>query len=148
MNKTDLKNKIVDLFIVKENDGSYNLFGKYTITNEKGLYVVRLVEDNVKNTFSSLKHAVTWCVFEKNNKQKEVRRIAELDDILGSLDAIILQHTKMLQKTNDSSSKSIIYAKLFEERLKKRQALQEIEKYATISRHLQNKKFAENTLKS
>lgn len=148
MNKNDLKKKISDLFIVKEDDGSYNLFGKYIIKNEHGLYIVKVYEDTIQTTFSSLKHAVTWCVFEKNNKQKEVKRIAELDEILGSLDAMILQHTNMLKKSDNLENKAIIHAKLLEERLRKRQALQEIEKYATISRYLQTKKYTENTIKS
>lgn len=147
MNNIDLKKKINDLFIVRENDGTYNLFGKYIIQQESGFYRVTYTDENISNIFSSLKHAVTWCVFEKNNQQKEVKRIVELDENLASLDAMILQHTSLLKKMKDTSGREILYAKLCEEKLKKRQALLEIEKYATISRHMQNKKYIENTLK-
>lgn len=148
MNQLELKKKISDLFIVRENDGSYNLFGKYSIKLEEGLYKVNLYGENNSYLFSSLKHAVTWCVFEKNNKQKEQNRIVELDELLGSLDAIILQHTNILKKVKVQEDKQIILAKLYEEKIKKKQALEEIEKYTTISRYLQGKKYKENTLKS
>ena len=147
MNKVDLKKKINDLFIVRENDGTYNLFGKYIIKQENETYKVIYSDENIINIFSSLKHAVTWCVFEKNNQQKEVKRIIELDECLASLNAMILQQTAILKKSKDISDREILYAKLCEGKLKKRQALSEIEKYATISRHMQNKKYVENTLK-
>jgi hypothetical protein len=148
MNQLELKKKINELFIVREDDGSYNLFGKYSIKLEEGLYKVSVCGENSNFIFSSLKHAVTWCVFEKNNKQKEQNRIVELDQLLASLDAIIMQHTKILKKAKIKEDQIIISAKLFEQKIKKKQALEEIEKYTTISRYLQGKKYKENTLKS
>lgn len=143
MDKITLKKKISDLFIVRENDGSYNLFGRYTVVPENNAYKVYVTGELEYYTFSSLRNAVTWCVFDKNNKYKEVKRIHELDELIGSLDVIIAQHTKLLQKTN-SEDKYIYSAKLAEGKYKKKQAIQEIEKYANISRYWQRKKFNEN----
>lgn len=142
MDKATLKSKINDLFIVRENDGSYNLFGKYVIQKQNHVYRV-LLEDNVTFDFSSLRNAVTWCVFEKHNKSKEIRRIHELDELIGSLDVLIAQHSKLLEKTKNDD-KYIYSAKLVENKKRKRQALLEIEEYANLSRHWQTKKFAEN----
>jgi len=143
MDKITLKNKIADLFIVRENDGSYNLFGKYLIKKEVDAFRVFLEENNNPYEFSSLRNAVTWCVFEKNNKLKETKRIHELDELISSLDVLIAQHTKLAEKTKNED-KDIYCAKLIENKYRKKQALSEIEEYVNLSKYWQNKKFAEN----
>lgn len=144
MDKVTLKNKINDLFITRENDGSYNLFGKYFIKKESNAFRVFIEEDSNPYEFSSLRHAVTWCVFEKNNKLKETKRIHELDELISSLDVLIAQHTKLVEKTKNDD-KYIYCAKLVENKYRKRQAVLEIEEYANLSRYWQTKKFIENT---
>jgi hypothetical protein len=143
MDKITLKKKISELFIVRENDGSYNLFGKYAVVPVNNTYKLNVIGEPEYYFFSSLRNAVTWCVFDKNNKYKEVKRIHELDELISSLDVIIAQHTKLLEKTKNED-KYIYSAKLAEGKYKKKQALQEIEKYASISRYWQRKKFNEN----
>lgn len=143
MDKVTLKKKINDLFIVRENDGSYNLFGKYTVIPDNNSYKVNVNGETEFLHFSSLRNAVTWCVFEKNNKYKEIKRIHELDELISSLNVIIAQHTKLLEKTT-SEDKYIYSAKLAEGKVKKKQAIKEIEEYANISRYWQRKKFSEN----
>jgi hypothetical protein len=149
MNNKELKSKIRDLLIIRDDDGSYHLFGTYTITSNNGYYTVTY-EDEVQNIhiFSSLKHAVTWCVFDKNNKYKEVKRIIDLDSTLSSLDVSIAQHKKMVKDVSkDVADRYIYMAKLNEEKLKKQAALNELNTYINISKHLQTKKFAENQAK-
>lgn len=147
MNKRDIVNKIQDLLIVREDDGSYNLFGKFTIArNELGYYVIQTsVEETLD--FSSLKHAVTWCVFNKNKKFKEIKRIHELDTLMGSLDVAIAQHKKLAEKASDRESKEIYLAKLIEEKRKKRLLNEEIDEYVQISKYMQNKQFQENSIR-
>jgi hypothetical protein len=145
MNKKDLVNKIQDLFIVREYDGTYNLFGRYIVKPTlEGYYVVTFAEDNISLEFSTLRHAVTWCVFQKNNKYKEIKRIYELDGLLGSLDVSIEQHKRRINKSKSSEDKYIYLAKLEEDKRKKRLALAEINGYAELSKYWQNKKFQEN----
>ena len=143
MDKVTLKKKINDLFIVRENDGSYNLFGKYTVIPDNNSYKVNVNGETEFLHFSSLRNAVTWCVFEKNNKYKEIKRIHELDELISSLNVIIAQHTKLLEKTT-SEDKYIYSAKFAEGKVKKKQAIKEIEEYANISSYWQRKKFSEN----
>lgn len=145
MNKKDLVTKIQDLFIVREYDGTYNLFGRYVVTpTNDGCYVVTLAEDDINLEFSTLRHAVTWCVFQKNNKYKEIKRIYELDGLIGSLNVSIEQQRRLMNKSNSSEDKYIHLAKLEEDKRKKRLALEEINGYAELSKYWQNKKFQEN----
>ena len=144
MIKSVIKDKIRDLFIVREDDGSYNLFGIYNISpTDKGDYVVNVYDENAAYNFYTLKHAVTWCVFDKNKKYKEVKRVHELDNLLVSLDAEIANHKRLLTKT-EAENKYIYLAKLNEERLKRRKLQDEINQFAALSKYMQTKKFTEN----
>lgn len=144
MNKYYIQKKIKEVFIVHENDGSYNLFGSYVVNQQPtGVYKVSAIDskypvDPVE--FSSLKYAVSYCVFEKNNKRKEKQRLVELDEIINSLDVNMAQHQKLAQKAS-ATDKSIYLAKLLEDKLKKKQAISEIQRYTALSRYIQDKKF-------
>jgi hypothetical protein len=144
MNKKELSNKINDLLILRDEDGSYFLFGKYRIIPDKlGNFQV-INNDEFIHNFANLKNAVTWCVFDKNKKYKDMRRIVELDDMLGGIDVSIAQHKRLADKTISFEDKSIYLAKLYEDKLKKRSWTQEINAYIKISKHWQTKKFDEN----
>lgn len=149
MNHKELNSKISDLLIIRENDGSYFLFGKYKIVvddlgNHKLLYSF---DDELIHNFSNLRNAVTYCVFEKNKKTKFLPRIIELDSTLGSLEVMIAQHEKLLKKSTDSDKKSIYLAKLYEEKLKKREMTKEINGFIQTSKYWQTKKYDENKVR-
>lgn len=146
MNKVDIKNKISDLFISRDNDGTYNLFGNYVISTINEQY--HLIKDDASDPliFNSLKHAVTWCVFDKANKYKEVKRVYELDNDIVSADALIANYNRLMTNCNNSN-KYIYKAKLIEQKLKKRKMLEEINDFAGLSKYMQTKKFAENQRK-
>lgn len=143
----ELTPKLKDLLIVKGEDGAYHLFGKYKIIRDMHGYY------NVHNTkkfqesirFSSLKNAVTYCVFEKNNRKDYNKRLIELDDIISSLDAAIIMHKKLLVSQKPLEDKLIFLTKLEEEKRKKRKLSEEINTYIETSKRWQNKIYQENT---
>jgi len=146
MDKHLLHKKIKDLFIVKEDDGSYVLFGKYLVIPKDDLFEIVIEGETGNIAFSSLKNAVTWCVFEKNNKYKEIKRLLELDQMIGSLSVHISQYERLAKK-NTGLERDIYIARLIEEKARRKQALEEIQDYVQISRFLQTKKFRENQYK-
>jgi len=146
----DLTTKIHDLLILKNTDGSYDLFGRYKIlSSNNGLFIVSVPKDCdiAEQTFSSLKHAVTWCVFEKHKKYSDIKRIQELDMLLSSLDVSSGILKKLFEKTKDLEDRFIYLAKLDEVKFKKRALLAEINSYISTSKHWQTKKFTENQSK-
>lgn len=146
MNHKELSSKINDLLIIRENDGSYFLFGKYKIVvdNLGNHRLLDCYDNELIHNFSNLKNAVTYCVFDKNKKSKLLPRIIELDSLLSSLDVMIAQHEKLLKKSTDSDKKSIYLAKLYEEKLKKREMTKEINGFIQTSKSWQTKKYDEN----
>lgn len=143
MDKQLLRKKIKDLFIVKEEDGSYVLFGKYVVVPKNDMYEIIIDGEANNYTFSSLRNAVTWCVFEKNNKYKEIKRLYELDQMIGSITVHIHQYEKLVRK-NSGFEKDVFLSRLIEEKAKRKQILGEIDQYVQISRFLQTRKFIEN----
>ena len=144
MNRHDFRQKVKDLLIVRENDGSYNLFGKYFIHQSDGNYTVTLHNEPDEFTFSTLKYAVTWCIFEKQQKNKDIKRIADLDTQLASSNVSILQYKRLIEKNKTDDVKYIYMAKLSEEKIKKSRALKELNDYALTSKYWQSKKYDEN----
>lgn len=144
MNKTEITQKVKDLLIIRENDGSYNLFGKYSIKSTNDLYVVSIIDETETYLFSNLCYAVTWCVFDKNKKNKDVKRIADLDNQLASLNVSISQFKKLIEHSTSVENKHIYMAKLYEEKIKKQRALKELNEYALTSKYWQRKKYEEN----
>jgi hypothetical protein len=144
MNSQDLYKKINDLLFLRQEDGSYHIFGQYLVTRDHNqLYVIKYLQDpdlpQVK--FSQLKYAVTWCVFHKNKKYGDLPKIAELDEKLDSLQAVIQHHKKLLLRNND---KKLIYmAKLSENKLKRKLAQKSMDYYVSYSKYWQDKTFKE-----
>lgn len=140
----DLTEKLKEILISKNTDGSYSLFGKYKIVpNDQGLYSVKVLIDINKPevSFSSLKHAVTWCTFDQLKKYKESRRVEEIDLLLDSEEVNIVQLQRRIQTCVDVDEKSILFAKFYNHRMKKRALIAEIERYVSESKYYQSKKF-------
>jgi hypothetical protein len=140
----ELSKNLKDILILKNEDGSYELFGKYKIyTSEKG-YTIAIKDVNTseyQQLFSSLKHAVTWCVFNQQNRKKDIKRIEELDSIISSLNVTIYQQKRLIEKSKSYDEKCIFLAKLMEEKIKKKNFVNEINGYVLTSKYIQNKKF-------
>lgn len=143
----ELTPRLKDLLIVRGEDGSYHLFGKYKIVRDMHGYflVYNTKKEHEGIRFSSLKHAVTYCVFEKNNKKDYNKRVVELDDILCSLDAAIAVHKKLLSSRKPIEDKLIFLTKLEEEKRKKRRLSEEMDTYVETSKRWQNKIYQENS---
>lgn len=145
MNKQDLAKKIKDLLIIKQDDNSYHLFGQYVITKDNNqIYKISHIHDpEISNLyFAELKHAVTWCVFHKNKKLKELTKIEELDERLSGLQ-VSIEQLKRLSTKGNKEDRPIYLAKLSERKFKRQQAQKAMNDYIDTSKHWQTKLFKE-----
>jgi hypothetical protein len=145
MNKHELSKRVKDLLIIKQDDGSYHLFGQYQISKDTHeLYTVQWLNDpTLTIKFGQLKYAVTWCVFHKNNKYKDLNKIAELDETLDSLSMIIDNHKRLAERNLEN--RPIHLAKLSQDKLRRKQAQKAMDYYVEYSKYWQNKTFKEYT---
>ena len=131
-----------DIAIIQTGDNSYELFDKYTITKDKSEFIVVKSTAQVTKKFFSLKHAVTWCIFDFRNKINETFRIEELDRSLSSILYSIDLHRHLINKTKDTDNKLLYFAKLTDEELKKKSILKEISFFINTSKKYQLEQFA------
>lgn len=135
---TDIK----DMLIVRDELGNYELFGKYRIEQYKnGLCKVIRFRYAEEHMFSSLKNAFIWCIFNKNSKISESKRIKELDFLLDSLNTRLYQQSRLYLKSKTPDIKFIYLAKIHENKIKRNQILKEIKTFTSISRYCQHKIF-------
>ena len=130
-----------DLSIISNGPGSYCLYNKYYINKQGQTFVVTLETSSTEMTFNTLKSAATWCSYDKRNMIVAANRISVLDFRMSSIDADILLHSQLLKRAKNEDGKLIYAAKLTEEKLKKKQIANELNKYIEESVSWQNKRW-------
>lgn len=137
----EFRSRTADLSIFKNQDGSYELFNQFEITSENNKIKISKKRTLETCVFSSLKYAVTWCIFEQRNRINETIRIRELDRLIGSVDSEIKLHQNLIEKTKDIDLKLIYYAKLSQELAKKKHLIKEMDHFVKTSQQWQNDRF-------
>jgi len=136
----ELTDSVGDVAIFKNNDGTYMLFNDYTIyKTDNEDYTVKNGPESV--SLSSLKHAVTWCIYDRRHKTSDTNRIVELDQMLGSVDVAINIHKRLLKKCKNAEDKFIHLAKLSREQTKRKYFQDELLSYINESKKWQKEKF-------
>lgn len=135
-------NELQDIIIFQDTDGLYQLFNFYII-EKKSLndFVVTTKTSYTTHTFYTLKNAVTWCIFDKQNKVYESNRIITLDNQIGGLEVDLAIHKKLFEKSKNIEDKLIYVAKLGEDRIKKNAIAEELHSYVVSSKNWQIKRF-------
>lgn len=138
--ESDMK-RLSELSIIQGPDGSYFLFSKYSIKKNNGYYVVEIDKIDGIKSFNVLKNAVAWCTYDKRNSIYESNRIYNLDNKLSSIDSEITVHQQLAKKAKKLEEKLIYLAKLGEEKMVKKQILDELDSYVESSKIWQTKQF-------
>ena len=131
-----------DFVIFKNENNTYELFNQYIIqphTNQG--YKIICKFNSVEKMFSSMKNAVAWCVFDKNQKINECNRIQELDIFLDSVDLKIILCKRYLKKQRNLDSKLLYLNKLKENQERKKRLTGELDEFIKLSKYWQEKKF-------
>lgn len=135
---TDLQ----DISVLKDDDGTYQLFNKYTIIRKDSQYEITGSSIIESLKFFTLKNAVAWCSFDRRVRVSDCKRIIQLDHNLAGIETSILQHQRMAKNAKDVEYELIYLAKLGEERLKRKQMTTEMNSYIQESKNWQLKRFS------
>jgi len=133
--------KLGDVAIFQNEDGDYEFFNRYVISKANNGYDITLKYGSEIVHFSSLKSAVTWCIFDLRNKIVKTKRIEYLDKMVSGAELNIELHKKLVKKAKDLESKFIYLAKLSEDENKRKSYLLELSRYITESKILQTQNF-------
>ena len=133
--------KLKDISMFRNPDGVYEIFNSYLIDKKPEGAIVKLHNGDMVNSFYNLKNAMCWCIFDKRGKYSDANRIIELDLKLSSIEVTMSIHQKLFKKTKDADTKLIYLAKLNEDKYKKRQMADELNKYLIQSDNWQKKSY-------
>lgn len=140
-NKEFVKDTI-KLSIIKNDNGTYELFDQYQIISENKRYKVEINHRLDTAYFYTLKNAVTWVIFHKRNRIKELARIQQLDQKVESMDFSISHLKNMIFRSNNVENKTIYSAKLSQDEAVRHRIISELLDYANNASIWQAKLFS------
>lgn len=118
-----------EIAIIKNDDGSFEIFSKYKIIPTELGFVVTNKMNSTNILFSALKTALIWCIYDTRMKQNLSLRVEYLDKLLAGTESELQIHRKLLKNTKDLGLKLIYLAKFTEEQNKKKIFSEELSDY-------------------
>ncbi len=137
-------NKLEETLIIEDENG-YVLYGEYAIVKHDIGFKVTKFNTHLEETFYTLRNAVIWTSLDKCNKILEAKDVSNLDKMLEGTLASADLHKKLSMKTKNLENKSLYYAKLQEDRVKKRYLLAKLDQYAETVKAWQYKRYKQVT---
>ena len=133
--------KLESQIVYQDTDGTYKLFGEYSIKEKKQGYVLSKTYTHTVITFTELRNAVTWATLDKLNKVIESNKVLELDVQLSGASENMKVHDLLCKSTKDLDKRTVYLNKLTEDRVKKRRILSELDGYVAKAKAWQYKQF-------
>lgn len=138
--------KIEKKLIYKKADGSYNLFNKYSITQQDSVFVLNKTKTFTIHIFAELRNAVAWSTFDLQNNILAAQRIKQLDDLLFATQDNIKVHERLAKRTKTLETKLIYLTKFQEDKIKESLILEELSSFVDRAKTWQYKQFT-NSIK-
>lgn len=135
-------NALQDISIFETSSDNYIVFKKYHIIKKSKTDVdVFLTNGDLVHSFSSIRNAICWCIFDKQGKYVLANRIVTLDKGISNEEVQISVHKKLLKKSMKTEDKLIFLAKLNEDKFRRSAMFKELESYIWQSDYWQQQKF-------
>lgn len=138
---SDFVKDLVKISIIKNSDGSYELFDKYTIVSKNKKYTIETKHCYDTLEFYTLQNAVTWCIFTQKEKFTEANRIYNLDKVIEGVNFSIMSLKDKLDKSYDLDDITIYSCKLSQDEAKRQQLLYELSSYRSQANYWQRHHF-------
>ena len=131
-----------DISIFEMSKDSYIVFKNYRIVKKSKPDVeVFLTNGDLIHSFSSMRNAICWCIFDKRGKYVLANRIITLDRSISNEEVQINVHKNLFKKATKTEDKLIFLAKLNEDKFRRNTMYQELENYVGQSDYWQKKSF-------
>lgn len=134
----------LDNIIYQDEDGSYKLFGKYTLTPADQEYQVYRNDDFVGN-FRKTSTALCWCVADKYNHINLAHQLLTLDRALNTIVNDIYTRAGVAAKARRADVSECIEVKLESKIIRKKVLEKELAKCVKSAKYLQQKGFNNET---
>ena len=139
---SDIISDLKDIVIFEIDRNTYDLFQKYQIRFTQGVYTMATKFSNISHVFSTLKSAVSWCIYDYYGKMYEANLILDMDRQIYDLENKIKIQEKILQNKKIESESRAVYEIKRESNIRKKQsALRILADAVQHANYLQRQKF-------
>ena len=131
-----------DISIFETSKDNYVVFKNYNVIKKSKTDVdVRLINGDLVHSFSSMRNAICWCIFDKRGKYVLASRIITLDRSISNEEVQINVHNNLFKKAKKTDDKLIFLAKLNEDKFRRSSMYRELENYVGQSDYWQQHQF-------
>jgi hypothetical protein len=138
---------IMPNFIWRNDEGEYELFGKYRIVANRPGYTV-YCHANAVGEFSSTKTAVSWCVADKYRNYNLAREIYTTDSRLTAVSNDVFVRAGVANRSKRADFRESIDIKLESKIIRRKELEKQLTKCVNLAKYLQQKGFDNETARS
>ena len=128
-------------------NGGYEVFGRYRITPEKPKYRVMCGATDV-GLFNSTKTALSWCIADKFQAYNLARELLETDIKLGTLTDDIATRASIADRSKNFEFRDSIGTKLETKIIHKKQLENQLAKSINWAKYIQQRGFNNETART
>ena len=132
--------KILPNLIFQNEDGSFEVFGRYVIKKEKSVFHV-YCSDTKTGVFTSAKTALSWCIATKFSNYNLARDILILDNKLRSLTNDITTRASVADRSKNPLFRETVETKLESKIIHKKQVEEQLTKCVNYAKRSQTLGF-------
>ena len=144
--RSEFKN-ILPNMIWENDDGEYEVFGKYKIIPQRHGYAVTCWASDI-GVFSTTKTALSWCIADKYSKYNLARQILELDQKVTWLGNDIAVRAHIADRSKRWEFREEIGTKLETKIIRKKQLENELTKCVNSAKYFQQRGFNNETART
>jgi hypothetical protein len=130
--------------IYQNDDGVYEVFGKYKIIPERYGFRVYCSATDV-GVFGTTKTALSWCIADKNRAYNLARELLELDNKLTSLNNDIAVRTAIAEHSRRWDFRDPVGIKLETKIIRRKQVENQLAKCVSWAKYTQQRGFVNET---
>lgn len=134
--------------ILKNEDGTFSVFGKFTISETNNKFFTVKKYDNFEAEFTTLKSAISWCVAEKYNQSKLSNSIKILEQERCRLLCDIGARSQLFKKFKNLEQKKVVELKLTTKKDRLKQIDTQITKCINSAKYWQIQGFNNETART
>ena len=135
-------NELQDVSIFEMTKDNYVVFKHYRIRKKSKTDIdVCLTNGDLVHSFSSIRNAICWCIYDKRGKYLMADRIITLDRCISNEEVQMTIHKNLFKKSKKTEDKLIFLAKLNEDQFRRSSMYRELESYVGQSDYWQQHQF-------
>lgn len=139
--------RLMPNIIWQNEQGQYEIFGRYRICPKKWGYEVWTHSDRVAS-FRKTRSALAYCIADKFRKYNLAREIKTVENLLDNLSNDIFVRTGVAGKCRREQSKEDIETKLESKIIRKQELEMQLEKCINLAKYYQQRGFNNETART